>query len=678
MVEVRSSPQRDTRPAADSSNSTPVLPDARGEALRQMEAVLKSARAAVPGTTDPLERRAEGLQTRVSQLASIPTSIAQAQELVTEIKKLESDTRATLVSQRNPWGIRASAAQESQRFNQVVTLSIPRGQALEMESHRLRGNGRVEHMKHRIQGVCSDVPTSAGRVWRQPDPSKPGYDTITIATYERHCEATRCGGIQREAFRGYLTLKQPCGGQSFNVNIHNGHNNNHLTVDTGNPTASFSAEALVTQDPSPPVRPHEDLDITPSPSDDWRAAGFESFEAYLDSFKVSKQASPETIPVTTHREPFRVVLKPGETLYVYRDSSLEGTLSYDRIKQEQNATIGLNVARARLSNELPDGAREFEIEPASSRSTQPFQFKILRLGGGPEGHGFETLAEARVEIDAPTGRFSSSSADASSGILSSADTVTTGKLETRELSEVVLPEAGSYASPSKPLVIQLGTGALQLLNVYDAGSSNVGTILSTSRDNAWDFAGGSIRIERDRSPNAPQNRLLLSAGGSVAQPQSFTLSAVSSATLEPLGRTTITVGPEVSRTRQPRDDAAPSETRYASLQASSTADVERAPAEESRPVEAAASQLASPEKREPVSFRVPRGESLYLNFEDFRERGGSTRSSYRDWEVQGNTVSTTVPGVGRISRKRGPDGDDIVTVVLEEGYNGKNPWGRAK
>ncbi len=562
MVEVVSSPQQNTKQEVGNPDTAPVLPNTREVAFRQIGELVKAARAAVAGAADPLDVRASKLEAQVSQLGSGPTSLAQAQGLLAEVKNLENETRSTLASQRNPWGIRASAAQESQRFNQVVTLSVPRGQALQMEYHRARVNGCTERGAVRIQGTCSGMQTSAGRVWRQPDPSKPGFDTITVATYERHCEQTRCGGVQREAFRGYLTFKQPCGGPAFHVNVNNGRNNDHLSSREGIPAVDLSPEALVSQDTAPPSRSYDDVELTPSPSDDWRGAGFNSFEEYLASFEQPNEESVAMRPIAAQREHFRVVLKPGETLYAYRDSSLEGTLSYAGNNSEQVTHIGLDAAQARFSRELPNGSREYEIEPGSSKKTRPLHFKIIRAGGGPDGLGFESLAEARVYLEPSEGVLRSASAEVSTGVLASAESDETRGVDMRAQSQVVLPEAGSCASPTRPLTIQLGTGALQFLNIYEVGGSNVGTIFSTARENSWELARGAIRIERDRSAGAPPNRLLLYAG-TATESRAFNLSVVSAATVESLGKTKITVGPDAPASRPQRDSSEKFETQYA-------------------------------------------------------------------------------------------------------------------
>lgn len=608
MVGVLSSPRQSREQAVDISNKAPAMPDAREAAFKQMAEVMRAARAAVSGTADSLEARATAIEARIAQLASIPTSVAQAQELVSEVKKLESDTRSTVASQRNPWGIRASAAQESQNYNQVVTLSVPRGQTLQLEYHRARPNGCVEHGTIRLGDNLNDFPTSAGRVWRQPDPNKPGFDTITVATYERHCERTRCGGVQREAFAGYLTLKEPCGGAAFHVNINNGRTNEHLSGATAT-AVELSAEALVTPEAPPPARPYDDVALTPSPSDDWQGAGFKSFQEYVDSFKQGKEEAAETLPVATQREHFKVVLKPGESLYAYRDSSLEGTVLYDRNTPQEVNRIGVDAAEARFSRELPNGSREYEILPGSTTDTRSLHFRIIRPGGGPNGLGFETLAEARVNLDPARGVLRSSAEGMSAGVIASADTDEVVGAEKRERSEVVLPESGSYASPSKPLTIQLGTGALQLLNVYEVGGSNVGAISSTARDNSWEFARGAIRIERDRSAGAPPNRLLLYAG-SVTEPRAFILSVVSAATADSLGRTNITVGLEAPASPQRRERSEAAETRLASTTTPTRVNVESAEHLTGVSATSTAPRLVSSPKPEPVTSQASRSESF--------------------------------------------------------------------
>jgi hypothetical protein len=600
------------------------MPNGREAAFKQIDEIVKAARAALPGTADPLEGRASQIEARVSQLASIPTSIAQAQELISEIKKLESDTRSTLASQRNPWGIRASAAQDSQHFNQVVTLSVPSGQTFQLEYHRARSNGCTERGRVSLEGTFSDLQTSAGKVWRQPDPNKPGFDTITVATYEQHCERTRCGGIQREAFRGYLTLKEPCGGPAVHVNINNGHNNDHLGAGAEGSSVELSPEALASAGTTTPARPYDDVDLGPSPSDDWRGAGFKSFEEYIASFKEPKEQPAATLPVGMQKEHFKVVLKPGETLFAYRDSSLEGTVTYDRNKPGEVTRIGLDAAEARFARELPNGSREYEIDPASSSGARPLHFKIIRAGGGPDGLGFESLAEARVSLDSTEGVFRSQSEGVSTGVLASPDADEGVRAEERTHSDVVLPEAGSYASPTKPLMIQLGTGALQLLNFYEAGGSNVGTIPSTARENSWEFAQGAIRIERDRSPSAPPNRLLLYAGSST-EPRAFNLSVLSAATVESLGRTNITVGPDVPETQPSRETSDTPETQYASSVAPSSANTEVRGQVTGVSATTTVPRLVTAAKEEPSVTAVSSGESYRVDSDVVRRRESPRR-----------------------------------------------------
>jgi hypothetical protein len=619
------------------------IPDSRQDVLSKIGKLATTARNALPGNGDILEKRANELVAEATGLASTgATSLEGAQNFLSRAKQLQHDTQAALAAQRNPWSIKTAAAQDSSRFNQVVTLSVPRNQAIDVHYNRATTNRGIEKGHMRLcPGDHGPIKSAAGELWRQPDPNKPDYDTITIATHERHCERTRCGGIQREAFRGFITVKDPCASTGFHVNINNGAKNEHLTSESGVPDLNISADSLLSPEArydSDSVSSAPEIDaLSPSPGDDWQAKGFESFEAYLASFD-KRDSLPSEFSVARSENPLKVVLKPGESLHVYQDSSLQGSMDPSAHSPEESIKIGVGAAEARLSQTLPGGGKEYEIRPGSRPSSQPYHFKIIRPGGGPDGLGFEVVAESRVYLGTDNGPVSSSP-----NISSLPPTSTPAKIESdptpiTEL-DAVLPQNGSYASVSKPLTIQLGTGPLQVLNIYPQGESTIGTVLSTSQDNSWEFSRSDIRMERDTSTGAPDNRFHLYADDSLKEPRTFTLSVTSPAAPSSVVRSTITAGPDVAEPKKKQEPAVRTRTRLA----------------------------AADDGVEPISITVAQGEGLLVNY----KYGDETTQSRGKTEIQGDIVSVKIPNVGRVSRKSGPDGKDVITIVPEEGFKGE-------
>jgi hypothetical protein len=73
----------------------------------------------------------------------------------------------------------------------------------------------------------------------------------------------------------------------------------------------------------------------------------------------------------------------------------------------------------------------------------------------------------------------------------------------------------------------------------------------------------------------------------------------------------------------------------------------------------------------PIEVELGKGETLCLHYKTFGPDGKERARSLSAHAIRPDTVSTTIPGVGKITRTKDPSGRDVVRIEPMEGFSGE-------
>lgn len=383
-------------------NTTSAIGSARQEFLAAFAKLDEQARAANPAKNDPLEVKANVLRGLAERVAAATASTHEVAQFTQGTKELAAATNAELALRKNPWSLAVNAPlheQDKKNYNQVITLSVPTGQIVDLRQDGADRCGVKSSCVRLCPGSIAAREVNGSKVWRQSDPNKPGFDLITVATSPDKTVQTRCGLQEVKAFSGVMKFTNPCTCESYSVNVNNGAGNDHLKSATV--AEGIAAPEIKTPLAATPIRPNKEELQYPSPSDNYLAQNFTTFDAYSEHMSRYNQL-PGKYSVARAGEGLSVILKEGESLTLFNGGSEVGTFNPNlpETKRLLDTEPGV-VAVGSYATIRRDAYGGYVLEPGHSHMDTEFLAKITKMERRA-GEGPETVAERIFYIGDPT------------------------------------------------------------------------------------------------------------------------------------------------------------------------------------------------------------------------------------------------------------------------------------
>jgi hypothetical protein len=518
------------------------------------------------------------------------------------------------INRSTPLDVRVQDPLDTKRFGKLLTVTVPPGETFAVNYHRATEQGRIDSKAFQLSSgkEYGHSKTAAGELWyeRQPD----GSTKVTVATYAKHDELRQVGQcsnlVHNEEFKGYVTLTTANGKQTVHVNVGNGHTNDHLQSAVLKAPAR-SEEVLKKQTPSATV----DRQVSAS-------------AASVEAIKTSSGVVPLTQPTkSSNLEAEKrdnlapgVVLPEKNSTFSAKNPAIfqmdeNGVLTVYHVQLLNSFRVGEAVRKGTVAGFIPPTTpHELQVHNKLVAKPGPFRGMEVRQDNRPG-------APANQFLIWPTG-------DKASGqyVLSAAR---------------VRDETNRVAFT----IIHAGVGASKAELPNHTSLDLKTTPASTPSPDGKTEVASNSRVKA--APSDSVNHVYTpSPSDDVVVPDLIEDATISS----PSDRVAVPGLIEDATISSPSDRVA-----VPSLIEDTT--------------------ISSPSDRivlpGPIEVELGRGETLCLHYKTFGPDGKERARSLSAHAIRPDTVSTTIPGVGKITRTKDTSGRDVVRIEPMEGFSGE-------
>jgi hypothetical protein len=668
----------------EGASTTPLVSEVRQEILDAFAKLDAYARGANPAHKDSLEIKADTLRAMAGRVANAEASKEEVAQFVKGTKELAADTNTELARRRNPWSLAVNSPlqeQDKKNYHQVVTLSVPSGQIVDLRQDSSHGCGGRSSCVRLCPGSIAAREVNGSKVWRQPDPKNPGFDLITVATSPDRTVQTKCGWQEIKAFSGVMKFTNPCTCESYAVNVNNGASNDHLK-------ALNVAEGISVPDRAQPIivsstRPDPQVLEEASPNDRYDSAQFPTYSDY-SAYVTRYNQLPGKYSVAREEKGLQVIVKDKQTLTLYNGGSEVGTFNPtlpDTQNLLQSNPGGIPLGPYATIKKGEHGA--YVLMPGAMRMETEFFAKITEGG--------QTVAE-RVIFIGDLSEKSKNERPAEQGYNEEAARKLAPRPPTTETS---LPKPGTRITSTEPVSFTLRDDVIHELYISKVGETPLGVLRPDVKANSFEFGGSSgIKIVRMGEGNTFR---IFAADGAKEGEYILTARPRGSAA-EIVKQTKITIGvsqPQASENitpsandASPKAEEKPSQPQKELKNEGPDPSVKppgktpgESPAESPKYESMAKPQYISKNSavrgekgnvdiRQPDgSYKLPvtPGKSTLIDLYGHDEQGRRTYNAVSDLTFGENTIKTDINGVGSIRRVTEPDGKMYLVFTPKDG-----------